>query len=61
MLFRSVEMLNEGSNFRWFHKGIVVEAEESEKDIEASASNINNEMSSGAAASGGGGDGWPAR
>ena len=54
-------MLKERSNVKWFHKSIVIEAEDSEKDIEATISNINNEMSSGAAASGGGGDGWPAR
>jgi len=54
-------MLKERSNFKEFHKTIIIGTEESETDIEATASNINNEMSSDAAASGGGGDGWPAR
>ena len=54
-------MLKERSSFKWFHKAIVVEAGESEKDIDATISNDINEMSSGAAASGGGGDGRPAR
>jgi len=55
-------LLKRRSNFRWFHKSILIEAEESEKDIEAiSITNDINEMSSGAAASGGGGDGRPAR
>ena len=55
-------MLKERSNFKWFHKTIVIEAEQTEEGIEATnITNDINEMSSGAAASGGGGDGWPAR
>ena len=55
-------MLKERSNFKWFHKTIIIEARETEEDIEAiSITNDINEMSSGAAASGGGADGRPAR
>ena len=54
---RDVGLLKRRSNFRWFHKSILIEAEESEKDIEAiSITNDINEMSSGAAASGPRGD-----
>ena len=57
-----VGILKERSSFKWFHKTIVIEAEEREENIEATnITNDINEMSSGAAASGGGGDGRPAR
>ena len=49
-------MLKERSNFKWFHKTIIVEAEETEEDFEATnITNDINQMSSGAAASGAGG------
>ena len=60
-------MHKERPDFNCFTKGIIIEAEESEEDIEAANTTNNNQMSSrggeasGAAASGRGRDGRPER